>query len=540
MSSSPGKNSNGKTRKSQGIGVWIQNDQLSLDSALMAGIKPGVHPICLIESVPTLTRFRYHKKRLALELSLVRHYAAELREAGYEVVHYQLGDPVMDVLCEAGEEACLKDFVKRTGVTHLRVMEAAEYDSQQIVLGLAKAVSIPVEIVRNDQFLVSRYEFAEWFESAPEATMDAYYRKRRRETGLLMDEDQPLGGRWNFDADNRVPPAGNMPIPPDLVFPSDEITRGAVDIVNQRFESNIGEVEDLTLPVTRKQALVWLEEFLTVRLRLFGMYQDAMMAKSNRCYHSLLSPYLNHGLLRVEEILKAVDKAYVAEDVPINSAEGFIRQILGWREFLHGFYWLKMPAYRDVNFFDYHQKVPELLSTGETNLKCIKCVVDQSRHEGYAHHIQRLMVIGNFALLIGVEPKDLVKWMMEMFIDAVEWAAIPNVMGMTLYADGGQLGSKPYAASAHYIDKMSDYCHGCHYREHKRIGEKACPLNFLYWNFVGKFQDHLKSNPRMQTAIQMYRLKPAAERALITSSAQTFIERIELEGTDRRVKRLVH
>lgn len=269
------------------------------------------------------------------------------------------------------------------------------------------------------------------------------------------------------------------------------------------------------------------------------MYQDAMLTKSSRMYHSFLSPYLNMGVLYPGEVLRKVEEAYIEGEAPINSVEGFIRQVMGWREYLHGVYWMRMPDYREENFLSFHRRIPDMMRTGDTNLRCLSCVVEQSKREAYAHHIQRLMIVGNFALLIGVEPKELVRWMMEMYIDAAEWAALPNVMGMTLYADGGQLGSKPYAASAHYTDKMSDYCHGCHYRERKRVGEKACPLNFLYWNFVGSYQDLLKHNPRMQTAIQMFRHKPQAERALIESSSKEFLERIEELGTDRRLKKKI-
>ncbi|NUN97362.1 MAG: cryptochrome/photolyase family protein, partial [Candidatus Omnitrophica bacterium] len=511
--------------------------QLDHHGALPRALDPKTNPVCLIESVPSLTRHRFHKKRLVLVLSMVRHFAEELRARGFTVFHYQLDQPESAELCEAGEEACLRDFVARSGIARLRAMEAAEYDAQMLLLSVVAGMETPIEVIQNDQFLIHRETFSDWFDSIPDPSMESFYRKRRRETGMLMQEDQPLGGRWNFDGDNRVPPTGNMPIPGSLVFEPDSITRRVIETVERRFPDHFGDTEEFSLPVTREQVLAWLAEFLSQRLRLFGMYQDAMLAKSNRMYHSFLSPYLNHGLLRSAEVLKAVEEAYQNGDAPLNSTEGFIRQVLGWREYLHGFYWMKMPEYREINFFDCHRSIPQLMKDGDTNLKCLKCVIDQSRRDAYAHHIQRLMVIGNFALLIGVEPKAMVRWMMEMYIDAAEWAAVPNVMGMTLYADGGEVGSKPYAASAHYIDKMSDYCHGCHYRERKRVGEKACPLNYLYWNFVGVHQDQLKGNPRMQTAIQMYRHKSPAERKLIETSSQQFLEQLDATGTDRRLKK---
>lgn len=531
------KGCNGKTKKSSSLGTWIQHTQLSLTSALMNGLDPSSGPLCLIESLPTLTKFHFHKKRMVLVLSLIRHFVAELRHAGYEVYHYRLDDEKTGVLCECGEEACLEDFIKRAGIQKLRVMESTEFDLDTLTKSLVIQSGLPVELIPNDQFLVDRGNFAAWYVSLADPTMEAFYRKRRRETGTLMQEDQPLGGRWNYDADNRVPPTGNMPVPDSPAFPPDDITLEVIHLVEERFPDHVGDTSDFSLPVTRTATEYWLEDFLQHRLRLFGMYQDAMLTKSSRMYHSCLSPYMNLGVLHPAEVLRKVEEAYIEGEAPINSVEGFIRQVMGWREYLHGVYWMRMPDYREENYLSFHRSIPAMMQTGDTNLRCLSCVIDQSKREAYAHHIQRLMIVGNFALLIGVEPKELVRWMMEMYIDAAEWAALPNVMGMTLYADGGQLGSKPYAASAHYTDKMSDYCHGCHYRERKRVGEKACPLNFLYWNFVGTYQELLKHNPRMQTAIQMYRHKPQAERNLIESSSKEFLQRIEELGTDRRLKK---
>lgn len=533
------KGCNGKTKKTTSLGIWIQQTQLSPNTALMKGIEPSTGPLCLIESLPTLRKFHFHKKRMVLVLSFIRHFVEDLRHSGYEVHHYRLDDEKTSVLCECGEEACLEDFVKRTGIQKLRVMESTEFDPDNLAKNLAAQTGLPIELIPNDQFLVNRTDFAAWYASIADPTMEAFYRKRRRETGTLMQEDQPLGGRWNYDADNRVPPTGNMPVPESPTFPPDDITLEVIRLVEKRFPDHVGDASDFSLPVTRVAVERWLEDFLQHRLRLFGMYQDAMLTKSSRMYHSYLSPYLNLGVLHPSEVLRKVEEAYIEGEAPINSVEGFIRQVMGWREYLHGVYWMRMPDYREENYLSFHRHIPAMMLTGDTNLRCLNCVVEQSKREAYAHHIQRLMIVGNFALLIGVEPKELVRWMMEMYIDAAEWAAIPNVMGMTLYADGGQLGSKPYAASAHYTDKMSDYCHGCHYRERKRVGEKACPLNFLYWNFVGTHQDLLKHNPRMQTAIQMYRHKPQAERILIESSSKEFLARIEELGTDRRLKKKV-
>ncbi|GMV66210.1 MAG: cryptochrome/photolyase family protein [Candidatus Omnitrophica bacterium] len=533
------RNSNGKTNPKKPLGIWIQASQLNLNNSLFNGINPKSTALCLIESLPTFRKYRHHKKRIILTLSLLRHFVEDLRKQGFRVVHYSLDDAGTAELCAEGELACLKDFVQTQGIGSLRVMEATEYDPDQFLKALETELGVKTEIIPNDQFMVNRQEFAEWFNSADDTSMEAFYRKRRRETGVLMQEDQPLGGRWNYDAENRVPPTGNMPIPDSPSFPPDAITQRVIDLVEEYCADHRGSSADFDLPVSQEDISTWLQHFLEHRLRLFGMYQDAMLSKSHRMYHSFLSPYFNHGVLLTSEVLRKVEDAYDAGEVPINSAEGFIRQVMGWREYLYCVYWMRMPEFRDNNFLEFHRPIPKLLNDGDTHLKCLACVVQQSQTEAYAHHIQRLMVVGNFALLIGIEPMELLGWMMETYIDAAEWAAVPNVLGMTLYADGGQLGSKPYAASAHYTDKMSDYCKGCYYRERKRVGEKACPFNYLYWNFVGTYQEQLKHNPRMQTAIQMYRHKSQAERTLIASSSKEFLERIDQFGTDRKLKKKV-
>jgi deoxyribodipyrimidine photolyase-related protein len=530
--------SSSKAGSTQGglFGIWIQSNQLNQNWLPPVPQNGKGVVLCLIESVPALTQYHYHKKRIVLILSLMRHFVKELRQLGYRVVYYQLDDPTTEELCEQGEEACLKDFIRQTGISSLQVMEATEYDPNQYVHELADRLKIPVDIHPNTQFLINKQAFAEWYATAEDSSMETFYRKRRRETGILMQDEQPLGGRWNYDTDNRVSPTGNMPIPDSMGFPPDEITHEVITLVEQRFPDHVGEASLFILPATRNDVLKWMQDFVQHRLRLFGMYQDAMLTKSCRMYHSFLSPYLNQGILTPQEVLEVVLQAYHEGEAPINSVEGFIRQVLGWREYFYGIYWMRMPEYREVNFLAFTRPIPAMMGTSPptpTHMKCLTCVVEQSRREGYAHHIQRLMVVGNFALLIGIEPDKLLHWMMGMYLDAAEWSAIPNIMGMTLYADGGQIGSKPYAASAHYTDKMSDYCHGCYYRERKRVGEKACPLNFLYWHFVGTHQEVLKDNPRMQTAIQMYRHKPLAERNLITSSAQEFLRRIDQLGSDK-------
>lgn len=520
---------NGRARA---LGVWIQPQQLVLESPLLQNLPSPGTPLCLIESLPDLSTPQFHKKRLVLVLSMQRHFAQELEKRGYPVHYYSLNDEATARFAREGKEACLRDFIQRNRLGRLRVMEAEDFGEDRFLQSLEQKLDVEVEILESDRFLVHRKRFEDWFGSVEENGVESFYRHRRRETGLLMEDGQPLGGRWNYDSDNRVAPAGNMKVPPPVAFEPDTLTRDTMRLVDRLFGKHPGEVEGFNLPVTRNQVLQWFEDFVEKRLRLFGMYQDAMLENSAVLYHSFLSPYLNHGLIAPGEVLEGIARAYEEGDIPINSAEGFLRQILGWREYIHGTYWMKMPEMADRNFFDSDRPLPEFFTKGESRLKCIQCVLNQTDRLAYAHHIQRLMVIGNFALLVGAEPKKVVRWFRERYIDSTEWATLPNVMGVALYADGGDLGAKPYVASAHYIQKMTDYCQGCHYRGKKRLGERACPLNYLYWNFVGTHQDRLRGNPRMQNAIQMFRAKSEAERKLVTKSSEEFLGKLEERGTD--------
>lgn len=514
------------------LGVWVQSHQLTAEGLLFQNLPSRSSPICLIESLPDLSTLQFHKKRLVLLLSMQRHFAQELEKLGYDVRYYALDHEETAHFCREGTEACLRDFMDSKGLCRLRVMEADEYADNLFLKSLEKALNVQVDILQSDRFLVHRKKFEDWFGSVEDPGVETFYRTRRRESGLLMEDGQPLGGRWNYDSDNRVAPAGNMKVPPPVLFEPDAITLKVMRLVDRLFGRNPGEVEGFQLPVSRNQVLQWFEDFIEKRLRLFGMYQDAMLEKSAVLYHSFLSPYLNHGLIGPGEVLEGVSRAYQEGDIPINSAEGYIRQILGWREYIHGTYWMKMPEMADGNFFESNRPMPDLFTQGETRLKCVQCVLNQTSQTAYAHHIQRLMILGNFALLVGVAPKQVVRWFRERYLDSAEWATLPNVMGVALYADGGDLGAKPYVASAHYIQKMSDYCQGCHYRGKKRLGERACPLNYLYWNFVGAHQDRLRTNPRMQNAIQMFRSKNEAERKLVVKSSEEFLGKLEDRGTD--------
>ncbi|MEK9960870.1 MAG: cryptochrome/photolyase family protein, partial [Rhodobiaceae bacterium] len=323
------------------------------------------------------------------------------------------------------------------------------------------------------------------------------YREMRRHHDILMEGGDPVGGKWNYDADNREPPDLSLTVPRPLLFRPDAITDEVLALVESRCAGHFGDLADFGFAVTRDQALQVLDHFITERLPLFGTYQDAMIEDEPWMYHSHIGFYLNAGLILPAEAVRAAEAAWATGHAPLNAVEGFIRQILGWREFVRGIYWLKMPDYADMNFLDADRRLPDFYWTGATDMNCMAQSIDQTRRYAYAHHIQRLMVLGNFALLAGLEPRQVNEWYLVVYADAYEWVELPNVSGMVLFADGGFLASKPYAAGGAYINRMSNYCGNCRYKVAKKTGEGACPFNYLYWDFLIRNRDRLGGNARL-------------------------------------------
>jgi deoxyribodipyrimidine photolyase-related protein len=327
--------------------------------------------------------------------------------------------------------------------------------------------------------------------------MEYFYREMRRKTNWLMDGDQPLGGQWNYDAENRKALPEDLEVPERHLFKTDQITKDVIQLVDKRFTDHFGDLSSFHWAVTMRNAQKALRYFISEFLDRYGDYQDAMKSGEDFVFHSVLSPYLNIGLLNPKEVCEAVLDAYDQGKAPINAVEGFIRQILGWREFIRGIYWMQMPKYSETNTFKAKRPLPDFYWTGETEMNCLREVIDVTRRTAYAHHIQRLMVTGNFALLTGIDPKQVEEWYLIVYSDAFEWVELPNTHGMALHADGGLLGSKPYAASGAYINRMSDYCKDCIYDPKTKLGENACPFNYLYWYFMITNEELLNSNPRM-------------------------------------------
>lgn len=501
----------------------ILGDQLSPALSALRDADPSQDIVMLAEVWEEATYVRHHKKKIAFLFSAMRHFAAELRQAGWQVRYTTLDDPD-NAGSFTGEIARAIDAVKPD---RLVVTFPGEYRVLQAMHGWEDAFGIPVEIREDDRFMCTPEAFADWAQGRKDARMEFFYRHMRKTHDILMRGDGPTGGQWNFDSENRkTAPRGLRP-PTPLVFPPDDVTSAVMALVTARFGDHFGDLEPFYFAVTRTQALAVLERFIAERLPLFGDYQDVMLQGEPWMYHSHISFYLNCGLLDPREAIAAAESAYRAGKAPLNAVEGFIRQILGWREFVRGVYWLKMPGYDEENALNARRKLPWFYWSGETDMNCLRQCVTETRQHAYAHHIQRLMVLGNFALLAGIDPVAVNEWYLIVYADAYEWVELPNVSGMILYADGGYFASKPYAASGAYINRMSDYCRGCRYNVKEKTGPDACPFNSLYWDFMARNRDVLGRNPRLGMIYKSMDRMPSAQLDALRAQAEAFLAELE-------------
>jgi len=470
------------------VGIWILGDQLHQNHGALEQrySERDKTPVILVESAAFVQQRPYHRQKLVLVWSAMRHFAAELREAGWPVTY----------AIEPDFASPLTDWIEAEGIDELWVMQPSDRPFARLIADLDWPCTLALQ--PNNQFLWSSEEFAQWASQRKSLLMETFYREGRRRFQVLMAGDEPAGGKWNYDKSNRKPPKGDLNPPEPLWFEPDEMTQETIDWVESNDFSSYGSLEPFRWGVTRSQALQVLNYFIQERLAGFGPYQDAMVTGEETLWHAMLSPYLNLGLLQPMEVIEAVETAYHDGDVPINSAEGLIRQILGWREYMHGIYTQVDEDYPDRNWFDHQQPLPEFFwDSDKTEMNCLKQSLSQVETTGYAHHIQRLMVLSNFALISGLSPQAVEGWFHAAFIDAYDWVMQTNVIGMGLFADGGMLASKPYGSSANYINRMSDYCKGCQYNHRKRTGENACPFNFFYWDFLARHREKLSSQGRM-------------------------------------------
>jgi deoxyribodipyrimidine photolyase-related protein len=499
--------------------ILVLGDQLTPTLTSLAGADPARDRVLMAELADEAGYVRHHRKKIAFLFSAMRHFAAELRGLGWTVDYVTLDDPDnRESFTEQLGAAIARHRPERVVVT-----EAGEWRVRRMQESWAARFSLPVDILPDERFLCSPAAFAAWATGRKQLRMEYFYRDMRRRTGLLMEGDEPAGGRWNFDAENRKPAKADLFMPRPRGVAPDAITREVLALVGARFGDHFGDLEPFWFAVTRADAEAAFAAFVETALPKFGDYQDAMLAGEPFLYHAVIAPYLNCGLLDPLAVCRQVEAAWRAGRVPLNAAEGFIRQIIGWREYVRGIYWLKMPGYERSNFLGHTRKLPGFYWTGETEMACVRAAVTQTREQAYAHHIQRLMITGNFALLAGIDPHELHEWYLMVYADAYEWVELPNTVGMSQFADGGLLASKPYAASGAYIDRMSDYCEGCTYDVKQRTGPRACPFNALYWDFIARHRERIGRNPRMAQMVRTYDKFTDAERARIADSAASFL-----------------
>ena len=471
----------------------VLGDQLSEGLSSLSDLELQADVVLMAEVIEEVTYVKHHKRKVAFLFSAMRHFAETLRAGGVTVDYVRLDDPENSGSF-SGEVA---RAASRHQVDRLVVTEPGEHRVLQAMRDWQSELGIPVEIRGDDRFLCPPEIFADWAEGRKQLRMDFFYREMRRRHDVLMENGEPVGGKWNYDADNREPPDLSLVVPKPLNFPADQITSDVLALVEERCADHFGDLADFGFAVTRAQALEVLDHFIVERLPLFGTYQDAMIEDEPWMYHSHIGFYLNAGLILPIEAVRAAEAAWATGHAPLNAVEGFIRQILGWREFIRGIYWLKMPDYASMNFLEAGRDLPSFYWTGATEMNCMRQSIDQTRRYAYAHHIQRLMVLGNFALLAGLDPRQVNEWYLVVYADAYEWVELPNVSGMVLFADGGYLASKPYAAGGAYISRMSNYCANCSYRVAKKTGEGACPFNYLYWDFLIRNRERLGGNARL-------------------------------------------
>ncbi len=503
--------------------IFILGDQLSHTISSLEGADPAQDIILMCEVAEETTYVRHHRKKIVLILSAMRHFAEELRKKGFTVRYVKLDDA--DNSGSFSKE--LERAVSEIKPQHIIVTGPGEYRVLEAMSGWEKAVGVPVEIRADKRFICSRDEFREWAEGRRELTMEFFYREMRRKTGLLMEDEKPAGGRWNFDSENRKPAKPDLFRPSHMRFTPDATTVEVMTLIDRRFTEHMGEAKGFCFAVTRKDAERAADTFIEQFLPGFGDTQDAMLSGDPFLNHSLLSFYINLGLLDPLDICRRAERAYLEGDAPINAVEGFIRQIIGWREYVRGVYWHFMPEYGERNFFDTHRPLPSFFWDGKTKMNCLSTVIGETIDNAYAHHIQRLMITGNFSLLAGLDPRGVHEWYLEVYADAFEWVELPNVIGMSQFADGGLLGSKPYAASGAYISRMSDYCENCHYDVRKKTEEGACPFNALYWDFLDRNRKKLSGNRRLAQPYATWQRMKYEQRHAYKNAARGFLKKLD-------------
>ncbi|WP_412505830.1 cryptochrome/photolyase family protein [Roseovarius sp. SYSU LYC5161] len=499
--------------------VLVLGDQLSLNLSALRAADKDTDIVVMAEVADETAYVPHHPKKIALVLSAMRHFAAALRAAGWQVAYSRLDDP--------DAPASIPDALLRQAAAHGATEVLATQPGEWRLIEALDAAPLAVTMLPDDRFLCSLAEFDAWAEGRKALRMEYFYRDMRRRTGYLMEGDAPAGGKWNFDHDNRKPASDDLLRPPPMRFEPDAVTEEVLDMVERRFAGNFGTLRPFVFAVTRAEALRALDHFATRLLPGFGDYQDAMLSGDRYLNHSVLSPYLNIGLLSPVDICDRVVEEWKAGKVPINAAEGYVRQVIGWREYVRGLYFHEGPDYAARNVLGHARDLPAMYWGAETGMNCMAHAVEQTREDAYAHHIQRLMVTGNFALLAGIDPARVHEWYLSVYADAFEWVEAPNTIGMSQFADGGIIASKPYVSSGNYIDRMSDYCRGCAYSVKDKTGARACPFNLLYWHFMDRHRDRFERNPRMAQMYRTWDRMDEAKRRTVLRDADAVLQRLD-------------
>ena len=499
--------------------VLVLGDQLTEEIAALRAADPARDAVVMAEVRDEASYVAHHPKKIAFLFAAMRKFAERLRRAGWQVLYTRYDDP------ENAGSIC-GELLRRAEETGAREAIATEPGEWRLIEAL-RHCPLPVAMQEDDRFLASHAEFARWAEGRRSLRMEYFYREMRRKTGLLMEGDAPAGGRWNFDHENRKPAPGEIEGDGPPRFAPDAVVEEVLDLVEREFGGNFGEARPFWFATDREQALTALHHFVAHALPRFGDYQDAMLDDHRFLYHAVISPYLNAGLLAPLEVCRAVEAAWRAGRAPINAAEGFIRQIIGWREYVRGVYFLEGPDYAGRNALGHDRRLPALYWGAPTRMRCLERCVAQTREEAYAHHIQRLMVTGNFALLAGVDPAEVHEWYLAVYADAFEWVEAPNVIGMSQFADGGIVASKPYVSSGAYISRMSDHCGSCAYAVSRKTGEGACPFNLLYWHFLDRHRERFEKNPRMAQMYRTWDRMDPERRETVLSEAAAFLDRLD-------------
>lgn len=496
----------------------ILGDQLNIQHPWFAELRPDV--TYLMMEVRSETDYvRHHIQKVCAFFLAMRKFAQLLRDKGHEVLYYTLDDPQN----KATFTEKISQLIADQGFEHFAYQLPDEYRLDQLLSKFAEDLNIATEVVDTHHFFTGRGDLAQFFKGKKTFILESFYRDLRKKYGYLMEGEEPATGRWNYDEENRKKFKGKEAIPEPPIPAHD--TSEIVTLLATEGVETIGRIpqNELKWPVTRAESLDLLDFFCMTLLPNFGRYQDAMIREHAFLFHSRLSFAMNVKLIAPAEVVEAVEQQWKSdpETYGIAQVEGFIRQILGWREYMRGVYWARMPDYATLNYFQHEATLPEWFWSGETKMECLRQAIDQSLDHAYAHHIQRLMVTGNFALLLGVDPAEVDAWYLGIYIDALEWVEITNTRGMSQFADGGIVGTKPYVASANYMHKMSNYCSACHYDRKEKLGADACPFNSLYWDFYARHEDKLARNPRIGMAYRTWkRFDPELQAAIRKRAAE--------------------